>query len=261
MDLDLTEETALVTGAGRGNGRAIATELAELGAAVIVNDLDEDAAQDVADELTDGGHDAVAVPADVTDEAAVERLVDRGTESLGPVSILVNNAGIGDAGPFLDSEEAISRERFRRNLAVHFWGALNCIFETVDPMVDRGDGKIVNITSIHTANGVGMSPEYDVGKFSLLGLTKSLALELGRVGVRVNAVAPGWVNTRMTADFTERTHEQIRSNNPLGRYAEPEDIASAVAFLASPAADYVNGHELRVDGGQVPIDNWKYDDR
>jgi 3-oxoacyl-[acyl-carrier protein] reductase len=106
-----------------------------------------------------------------------------------------------------------------------------------------------------------MSPEYDVGKFALLGLTRSLALELGREGVRVNAVAPGWVNTRMTEGFTERTHEQIRSLNPLDQYAEPEDIGNAVAWLASPAADYVNGHELRVDGGQVPIDSWKHDNR
>jgi 3-oxoacyl-[acyl-carrier protein] reductase len=128
-------------------------------------------------------------------------------------------------------------------------------------MVDRGYGKIINITSIHTKNAVGMSPEYDVGKFSLLGLTKSLALELGREGVRVNAVAPGWVNTRMTEGFSERTHEQIRDLNPLGRYAEPEEIAHAVHFLASPASDYVNGHELRVDGGQVPIDSWKHDNR
>ena len=261
MDLDLADETALVTGAGRGNGRAIARELATLGAAVIVNDLDDDAATAVSDELTDAGHEAVAVTADVSDEAAVESMVARGTEVLGDISILVNNAGIGDAGPFLESEEDDIRERFRRNLAVHFWGALNCTMETIDPMVERGYGKIINITSIHTANAVGMSPEYDVGKFSLLGLTKSLALELGRAGVRVNAVAPGWVNTRMTANFTDRTHEQIRSNNPLGRYAEPEDIANGVAFLASPAADYINGHELRVDGGQVPIDNWKYDDR
>ena len=177
------------------------------------------------------------------------------------MDVLVNNAGVGDAGPFLASEEATIRERFRRNIDVHLWGSINCTLATVDGMVEQGYGKVVNITSIHTKNAVGMSPEYDVGKFSLLGLTKSLALELGREGVRVNAVAPGWVNTRMTEKFSERTHEQIRSNNPMGRYAEPEEIANAVGFLASPAADYINGHELRVDGGQVPIDNWKYDDR
>jgi 3-oxoacyl-[acyl-carrier protein] reductase len=128
-------------------------------------------------------------------------------------------------------------------------------------MVEREYGKIVNFTSIHTKNGVGMSPAYDVAKYSLLGLTKSLALELGREGVRVNAVAPGWANTRLTEEFSQAVTEQILDNNPLGRFAEPEEVAQAVAFLVSPASDYVNGHELRVDGGQVPIDSWRLDSR
>ncbi|WP_207586615.1 glucose 1-dehydrogenase [Halomontanus rarus] len=261
MDLDLSDRTALVTGAGRGNGRAIALELADLGASVIVNDLEADPAEAVAEEITDAGGEAIAIEANVSDEDAVDEMVAEGTDALGTVDILVNNAGIGDAGPFLGDDRETLRERFRRNIDVHLWGSINCTLATVDPMVEQGYGKVVNITSIHTKNAVGMSPEYDVGKFSLLGLTKSLALELGREGVRVNAVAPGWVNTRMTETFSEETHEQIKSSNPLGKYAEPEDIANAVAFLASPAADYVNGHELRVDGGQVPIDSWKYDNR
>ncbi|WP_231187685.1 glucose 1-dehydrogenase [Haladaptatus sp. DYF46] len=260
MDLDLSGRTALVTGAGRGNGRAIAHELSDLGANVIVNDLEESSAKTVAEELREDG-DAIGIAADVSDEDEVQSLVNEGTAAMGDVDILVNNAGVGNAGPFLASEEETIRSRFELNLNVHLWGSINCILATVDGMVDRGYGKIVNITSIHTKNGVGMSPEYDVGKFSLLGLTKSLALEFGREGVRVNAVAPGWTNTRMVDDFSEKTHQQIRSNNPLGKYAEPGDIANAVAFLASPASDYVNGHELRVDGGQVPIDSWKYDNR
>ncbi|MFB6105593.1 MAG: SDR family NAD(P)-dependent oxidoreductase [Halobacteriaceae archaeon] len=261
MDLDMSGRTALVTGAGRGNGRATALELARNGAAVVVNDLDADPAEETAAEIRDAGGEAVAVPADVSDEEAVAAMVAEGTAALGDVDVLVNNAGVGAAGPFLDSPGEESRDRFELNLDVHLWGAINCTQAVVDPMVEQGYGKVVNVTSIHTKNGVGMSPEYDVGKFSLLGLTKSLALELGREGVRVNAVAPGWVSTRMTEGFTERTHEQIRDLNPLGRYADPEDVANAVAFLASPAADYVNGHELRVDGGQVPIDSWKYDQR
>ncbi|MEF8829905.1 MAG: SDR family oxidoreductase, partial [Haloarcula sp.] len=188
---------------GRGNGRAIALELAELGA-----------------------------------------------------DIIVNNAGVGGAGSIVTAEKDALREEFHRNLQVHLWGAINCTLETVDGMVETGYGNVINITSIHTKSGVGMSPQYDVGKFSLLGLTKSLALELGQVGVRVNAVAPGWTNTRMTAETDPETRERSPSRNPLGRYAEPEEIASAVAFLASPAADYVNGHELRVDGGQGPLDSW-----
>lgn len=261
MDLDLSGRTALVTGAGRGNGRAIANELSDLGAAVLVVDVDEPAATAVAEEIVAEGGEALALAADVSDETAVERAVDAGTDAFGTVDVLVNNAGIGDAGPIAGSDADTVRERFRRNLDVHLWGSINCLLATLDGMRSQGYGKVINITSIHTKNGVGMSPEYDVGKFSLLGLTKSLALELGTHGIRVNAVAPGWTNTRMTEGFTERTHEQIRAQNPLGRYAEPTEIAAAVAFLASPAADYINGHELRVDGGQVPIDSWKHDNR
>jgi 3-oxoacyl-[acyl-carrier protein] reductase len=122
-------------------------------------------------------------------------------------------------------------------------------------------GKVVNVTSIHAAGGVGMSLQCDVGKYALLGLTKSLAKELGREGVRVNAVGPGWVDTRMTEAFTDAVTGQITDNNPLGTFAQPEDVAAAVTFLACPASHYVNGHELRVDGGQIPIGSWRLDDR
>jgi 3-oxoacyl-[acyl-carrier protein] reductase len=261
METDLSGRTALVTGAGRGNGRATALELAELGADVIVNDLEEDVATETAADVREKGVDAVGVAANVADEDEVEEMVAAGTAELGDVDVLVNNAGVGDAGPFTGDDRDAIRDRFELNIDVHLWGSINCTLACLDPMLDQGYGKIVNITSIHTKNGVGMSPEYDIGKFSLLGLTKSLALELGREGIRVNAVAPGWVDTRMTDKFTEETEQQILNLNPLGTYAQPEDIANAVAFLATPAADYVNGHELRVDGGQVPIDNWKYDNR
>jgi 3-oxoacyl-[acyl-carrier protein] reductase len=258
LDTDLSERVALVTGAGRGNGAAIAQTLAGQGAAVAVNDKDAEPAEERVSAIREAGGQAVAVPGDVTDAEAVAEFTATARDELGPIDILVNNAGVGAAGPFLEKE---NNDRFRSNLEVHLWGSINCIDHVVDDMVEAGYGKIVNITSIHTKNGVGMSPEYDVGKFSLLGLTKSLALELGREGVRVNAVAPGWVSTRMTEGFTERTVEQIQDLNPLGAFADPQDVANAVTFLATPAADYVNGHEFRVDGGQVPIDAWKYDAR
>lgn len=258
MQLDLTGKTALVTGSGRGMGKATATELAENGADVVINDIDDEVAEETATEIAELGVDTVGLPADVSDEAAVEAMVETATEELGQIDILVNNAGVGDAGPFLDEQYD---DTFDLNLDVHLYGALNCTRAVVDGMVEEGYGKIVNFTSIHTKNGVGMSPAYDVGKYSLLGLTKSLALELGREGVRVNAVAPGWANTRMVEGFSDAVTEQILDNNPLGRLAEPEDVAQVVAFLAAPASDYVNGHELRVDGGQVPIDSWRLDTR
>jgi 3-oxoacyl-[acyl-carrier protein] reductase len=258
MQTDLSDRTALVTGAGQGNGREIAIELAANGASVLVNDLDPDRARETADDIEAAGGEAMAAPADVSDESAVESMVADGEAAFGTIDVLVNNAGVGDAGPFLTRDDD---GRFELNLDVHLWGSIHCLSHTVDGMVEQGYGKVINVTSIHTKNGVGMSPEYDVAKFSLLGLTKSLALELGREGVRVNAIAPGWVNTPLTTGFNERTREQIVELNPLGRFAEPEEIAHAVHFLAAPASDYINGHELRVDGGQAPIDNWKYDDR
>jgi 3-oxoacyl-[acyl-carrier protein] reductase len=258
MDIDVSDRVALVTGAGRGNGEAIAVELAANGATVVVNDLEEAPAESTAESIRDDGGEAIALTADVSDKEAVESMVAEAVDEVGTIDVLVNNAGVGQSGPFLSRE---SDELFELNLDTHLWGSIHCTEAVVDGMVEQGYGKIVNITSIHTKNGVGMSPEYDVGKFSLLGLTKSLALELGREGVRVNAVAPGWVDTRMTDGFSEQTTEQIVDLNPLDRFAQPEEIADAVMFLASPASDYVNGHELRVDGGQVPIDSWKHDNR
>jgi len=259
MDLDLTGKTALVTGGGRGNGRATALELAENGADVVVNDLDPDVAEDTAATIREEtGSDAEGVGADVSDQAEVQAMVERGVEELGNIDILVNNAGVGNAGPFLDEGYD---DDFRLNVEVHIMGSIHCTRAVVDGMVEEGYGKIINITSIHTKNAVGMSPQYDVGKWGLKGLTKSLALELGREGIRVNAVAPGWVDTRMTEGFSEEVAEQITDLNPLGTFAQPEDIANGVAFLAAPASDYVNGHELRVDGGQVPIPDWRLDNR
>ena len=255
MQLDLSDRTAIVTGAGRGNGQKTAMLLGENGANVVVNDLEAEPADTVASSIRDAGGDAIAVDADVSDRTAVDAMFDVASDEFGTVDILVNNAGIGQGDRFLNKPDGSD---FRANLEVHLFGAINCTRAALDGMVDQGYGKIVNVTSIHTKNGVGMSPQYDVAKFSLLGLTKSLALELGQEGIRVNAVAPGWVNTRLTAEFDRATREQIIEQNPLGRFADPEEIAPVVAFLCAPASDYVNGHELRVDGGQVPIDSWKH---
>ena len=256
MRVDLTERTALVTGAGRGNGREIATRLAANGADVVVNDLDADPAEETAAEVREAGAEAIAVACDVSDEAAVEAMVETGRDELGTIDLLVNNAGVGDVEKFTNEPDDTLWDL---NLDVHLRGAIYCTKHALDGMIGQGYGKVVNVTSIHTKNGIGMSPQYDVGKYALLGLTKTLALELGREGIRVNAVAPGWVETRMTAEFTEETREQIVDLNPLGRFADSEEIADAVLFLCAPESDYVNGHEFRVDGGQQPIDNWKHE--
>lgn len=254
MKVDLTDSVAIVTGAGRGNGRAIARALAENGAAVVVNDIDEGPAETTAQLIREEGGKAHAIAADVSDESAVKDMVTEAEETFGTVSILVNNAGVSDAEAFVSKPDD---ELWELNLDTNLWGAIYCSKHTFEGMIEEEYGKIINITSIHTKGGVGFSPQYDVGKYSLLGFTKTMAMELGRFGIRVNAVAPGHTNTRMTEDFSEARREQITDLNPLGRFAESEEIADAVAFLASPASDYINGHELRVDGGQRAIDAFK----
>jgi 3-oxoacyl-[acyl-carrier protein] reductase len=250
MQYDLDGRTALVTGAGRGNGAAIAELLAENGASVLVNDLEDDPAETTAESIREAGGESEAVAADVSDEAAVEAMVEHAAGVLGTVDLVVNNAGVGKVEQFAGKPEG---SLFDLNLDTHLWGGIHCTKHALDGMLDQGYGKVVNITSIHTKNGIGMSPQYDVAKYALLGLTKTLALELGRDGIRVNAVAPGWADTRMTESFDPETRDEIERLNPLGRFAAPEEIAHAVAWLCSPAADYVNGLELRVDGGQQPI--------
>lgn len=257
MQCDLSDRTALVTGSGRGMGKATATTMAENGANVVINDIDEAVAEATADQLRQQGHEAIGIPADVGDELEVEAMVDRATDEFGVVDILVNNAGVGDVERFTNRPDD---ELWNLNLDTHLWGAIYSSKHVIEGMLEQGYGKIINMTSIHTKNGIGMSPQYDVAKYALLGLTKTLALELGREGIRVNAVAPGFVDTRLTDDFTDKTREQILDLNPIGRFAEPEEIADVIAFLVSPAGDYVNGEELRIDGGQQPIDNWKHED-
>jgi len=257
MDTDLSGSVALVTGAGRGNGKAIAQSLAEEGAKIAVNDLDGDMAAETVASIENEGNEALAVEADVSVASEVERMIERIADEFGPVNVLVNNAVVGGANAFLQKPD---NSGFKKLLDVHLYGAIHCLDAIVDDMAEQGYGKIINITSIHTKNGVGMSAEYDVAKYGLLGLTKSLALELGQEGIRVNAVAPGWANTRMVEKYNDRTLGQITDLNPLSRLAEPEEVADAVTFLASPASDYINGHELRVDGGQRPVDSWKYND-
>jgi 3-oxoacyl-[acyl-carrier protein] reductase len=257
MECDLEGRTALISGSGRGMGKKSAEKLAENGANIVINDVDADVAEATATEIRDLGAEAIGVPADVSDEAEVEAMVQEATEEFGTIDILVNNAGIGDVDRFTNKPDDTLWDL---NLGTHLRGAIYCSKHAIDGMVEQEYGKILNMTSIHTKNGIGMSPQYDVAKYGLLGLTKTLALELGREGIRVNAIAPGFAETRLTENFTEETREQILDLNPLGRFAQPDEVANAVLYLVSPAGDYINGEELRIDGGQQPIDTWKHED-
>ena len=248
--ISLKEKVALVTGSGRGIGRAIALRLADAGAAVAVSDMDADAAESVAGEIRDGGGTALAVAADVSDEAAVKSMVRACADELGGLDVVVNNAGIFPPCPVLGMETAM----FDRVIAVNLRGVFLCTREAAAAMVDQGrGGTIVNVTSIDALHPsmVGLA-HYDASKHGVWGFTKNVALELAPHGIRVNAVAPGGVLTPGVEEMGGGSSDAVAAFSariPEGRMGDPDDIARAVLFLASDLSTYVTGAQLVVDGG------------
>ena len=239
---------ALVTGASRGIGRAIAMELAEEGCAVCVNYLRRrQQAEDVAEAIRGRGGRALAVQADVADRAAVEAMVRETEAVLGPVSLLVNNAGIAGQIQFQD----ITDEQWNRYLAVNLGGARNTIQAVLPHMLHVKAGCVINISSIWGLRGASCEVAYACTKAALIGLTRSLALELPPSQIRVNCVAPGVINTDMVQVLGQETLRDLAEQTPLGRLGTPEDIAHAVAFLASDKASFLTGQVLGADGGFI----------
>lgn len=240
---------AIVTGAGRGIGAAIARDLAAAGAAVGVLDLDGAAAGVQAEALHDDhGVATLGVAVDVASRSDVEAAVAKVEEGLGPVDVLVNNAGIDVIGPFLQSRE----EDWDRIMAVNLKGVFVCCQVVAPGMVERGYGKIVNIGS--DAGRVGSSGEavYSATKGGVIAFTKTLARELASSGVRVNCVCPGPTDTALLAQVSEvspKLVDALARAIPLRRVGRPEDVAHAVAFLAGEASDYMTGQTLSVSGG------------
>ena len=242
------QQVALVTGASRGIGRAIALELGREGYAVCVNYLQHrQAGEAVAEALRDQGRAAIAIQADVADRQAVEAMVRTAEASLGPVTLLVNNAGISQQGLFQDVDDAL----WERYFAVNVTGARNAIQAVLPHMLSEKAGCIVNITSIWGLRGASCEVAYACTKAALVGLTRSLALELAPSGIRVNAVAPGCIETDMVRALGEETRAMLVEETPLGRLGTPEDIAHAVAFLASSKAAFFTGQILTADGGFI----------
>ena len=244
--LDLRNRVALVTGGSRGIGAAICTELAAAGAEVAVNYArDASAANAVCDAVREAGGSAQAVQGDVSTAEGAAALVDAVESDIGPIAILVNNAGITRD----DLIMRLSEEDWRSVIDTNLGGAFFTCRALSRPMLKRRAGVIVNITSIVGVHGNAGQTNYAASKAGLIGLTKSLAKELGGRGIRVNAIAPGYIATELTDALPEQAREAILGGTPLGRLGEPADVARAVRFLCSDAAGFITGDVLAVDGG------------
>ena len=242
----LNERIALVTGGSRGIGRGIALELAKRGATVVVNyQRNAEAAEEVVTQIVADGGKAQAVQADVSLEEDVNRLVKTAVDAYGKIDILVNNAGTTRDNLIM----RMSAEDFDTVLETNLRSTWLCSKAVVRDMMRKRYGRIVNITSVSGIMGNGGQTNYSASKAGIIGLTKALARELASRGITVNAVAPGFVATDLTATLPEDIAKKINENIPLGRWATIEDVALATAFIASDEASYITGHVLNVDGG------------
>jgi 3-oxoacyl-[acyl-carrier protein] reductase len=241
-------QVAVVTGAGRGIGHAIAVRLAKEGARVASVSRTAANAQKTADEINAARTEAAkAYAVDVADQAAVQKAAAQIFEDFGRVDILVNNAGVTRDGLSM----RMSMEDWDIVLNTNLKGAFNFTQAVMRPMIKQRSGRIINISSIAGLTGNAGQANYAASKAGLIGLTKTLARELASRGITVNAVAPGLIETDMTTVLSEEIRQNILKNVPLGKLGEPDDIAGAVAYLASAEAKYITGQVLTVDGGMV----------
>jgi len=252
---DITGKVAIVTGGASGIGRAIALALAESGANVVIADRALDGAEEMAREIESAGGKAIATKTDVTDSKEVEQMVQRTIEKFGKIDILINNAGIIARSSVMDMKE----EELDRTFEINLKGVVLCSQAAARHMIEQKSGKIVNMGSslssrASVCNLSGGGADYCASKAAVQAFTRTLAMELGPYGINVNAVAPGTTNTPMHEGLWEMATIYFQNSVPLGRLAEPEDIADVVLFLVTDAARYITGQTIHVNGGQVMVD-------
>ncbi|EFO81942.1 hypothetical protein OSCT_0091 [Oscillochloris trichoides DG-6] len=248
MKIDLTGRVALVTGGGRGIGRAIAQALAAAGATTVINYRgNSSAAEETVAAITDAGGTALAVQADVSQTPDVERLVKTTLDTYGRLDILVNNAGITRDTLLLRMKD----EDFDQVINTNLRGVFLCTRAVFRPMSKQRGGRIINISSVIGLIGNPGQANYAAAKAGIIGFTKSSAREMATRNITVNAIAPGFIETEMTGVLDEKTRNAILETIPLGRLGQPEEVAALVCFLASDVAAYITGQTFGIDGGMV----------
>ena len=250
---DLSGHVALVTGAGRGAGAGIAVALAAQGASVAVNDLVMERAGAVAARLTDSGARAIAVPFDVTDSDAVDTAVATVADQLGQVDILVNNAGVPD-GMAVTPFREMSHEDWERFVNLNLYGSLNCVRAVMDPMVDAGWGRIVQISSGAGRTGIAFGVSlYGASKSGIEGFVRHLSQELAPTGVTVNTLALGMLFNAVPEGAPDDAVASMAAMVPVGRLGQPEDVGAAVVYLASNEASWITGQTVNLNGGSTTM--------
>ncbi len=245
--MDLSNRVAIVTGSGRGIGRAIALKLAEVGATIIITDIDETSTNSVAEEVRAMSRESLAILADVSLSSDVDRVVAETVATYGRIDILVNNAGITRDHLLL----RMSDEDWDKVIAINLKSVFLCTRAVLRHMATQRWGRIINMASIIGIVGNAGQANYAAAKAGIIGFTRSVAREVASRGITVNAIAPGFIDTPMTQQLKESYRQELQRRIPLGYLGTPRDVAEAVAFLASEEARYITGQVLNVDGGMA----------